>query len=222
MPFTLRNLKADLEDVGSNFDGAPAARGVALPAGCGILPRTMSEESTTPDLAELTRLAFEAVNQRDIDAVMSFFAPDAVLDGRAAGGLYEGRVGNSWLLGRLVRLLRRASHGSRRVRRPRRRGRACGGQPRGSSGRRRWSSPSAGGMGHLLVGRWPPRAIDDPHRSSTRLVLPPNGSPSRGARRSKRRSRCRWSRPSTLLWRLAREGNAAASLSTQATQPGVP
>jgi len=52
----------------------------------------MSEESTTPDPAELTRLAFEAVNQRDIDAVMSFFAPDAVLDGRAAGGLYEGRV----------------------------------------------------------------------------------------------------------------------------------
>ena len=52
----------------------------------------MSEESTTPDPAELTRLAFEAVNQRDIDAVMSFFAPDAVLDGRAAGGLYEGRA----------------------------------------------------------------------------------------------------------------------------------
>jgi len=52
----------------------------------------MSKESTTPDLIELTRLALEAVNQRDIDAVMSFFAPDAVLDGRAAGGLYEGRV----------------------------------------------------------------------------------------------------------------------------------
>ena len=52
----------------------------------------MSEESTTPDPGELTRLAFVAVNQRDIDAVMSFFAPDAVLDGRAAGGLYEGRV----------------------------------------------------------------------------------------------------------------------------------
>ena len=52
----------------------------------------MSEESTTPDSAELTRLAFEAVNQRDIEAVMSLFAPDAVLDGRAAGGLYEGRV----------------------------------------------------------------------------------------------------------------------------------
>jgi ketosteroid isomerase-like protein len=52
----------------------------------------MSEESTTPDPVELTRLAFEAVNQRDIDAVVRFFAPDGVLDGRAAGGLYEGRA----------------------------------------------------------------------------------------------------------------------------------
>ena len=52
----------------------------------------MPEESTTPDPAELTRRAFEAVNQRDLDAVMGFFAPDAVLDGRLAGGLYEGRA----------------------------------------------------------------------------------------------------------------------------------
>jgi ketosteroid isomerase-like protein len=52
----------------------------------------MPEESTAPDPVELTRLAFEAVNQRDIDAVMGFFAPDAILDGRAAGGLYEGRA----------------------------------------------------------------------------------------------------------------------------------
>lgn len=52
----------------------------------------MPEESTAPDLVERTRLAFEAVNQRDIDKVMSFFAPDAVLDGRAVGGLYEGRA----------------------------------------------------------------------------------------------------------------------------------
>ena len=42
----------------------------------------MPEEPRTPGPVELTRLAFEAVNQRDIDAVMSFFAPDAVLDGR--------------------------------------------------------------------------------------------------------------------------------------------
>ncbi|MEA2449266.1 MAG: SnoaL-like domain [Thermoleophilaceae bacterium] len=52
----------------------------------------MPEESTTPDLVELTRLAFEAVNQRDIDALMSFFAPDAVLDGRAMEGPHEGRA----------------------------------------------------------------------------------------------------------------------------------
>ena len=41
----------------------------------------MSEESTIPDLAERTRVVFEAVNRRDIDAVMSFFAPDALLAG---------------------------------------------------------------------------------------------------------------------------------------------
>jgi ketosteroid isomerase-like protein len=52
----------------------------------------MSEESTTPDLVKLTRLAFEAANQRDIDAVMSFFAPDAVFGGRALGDLFEGRA----------------------------------------------------------------------------------------------------------------------------------
>ena len=52
----------------------------------------MSAQSTTPDPVALTRLAFEAVNRRDIDAVTGFFAPDAVLDGRAAGGLYEGRA----------------------------------------------------------------------------------------------------------------------------------
>jgi ketosteroid isomerase-like protein len=50
----------------------------------------MSEESMTPDLAELTRLAFEAVNQRDVDAVTSFFAPDAVFEGRVE--LLEGRA----------------------------------------------------------------------------------------------------------------------------------
>jgi ketosteroid isomerase-like protein len=52
----------------------------------------MPEEPTSPDVVELTRLAFEAVNRRDIDGVVSCFAPDGVLDGRAAGGLYEGRA----------------------------------------------------------------------------------------------------------------------------------
>ncbi len=54
-------------------------------------PATMPEESTTPDPVQLTRRAFEAVNQRDIDAVMSFFAPDAVFAGRE-WNLYEGRA----------------------------------------------------------------------------------------------------------------------------------
>ncbi|HEY4450308.1 MAG TPA: nuclear transport factor 2 family protein [Solirubrobacteraceae bacterium] len=50
----------------------------------------MPEESTSPDVVELTRRAFEAVNRHDVDAVMSFFAPDAVLDGRGAGDRFEG------------------------------------------------------------------------------------------------------------------------------------
>jgi ketosteroid isomerase-like protein len=49
------------------------------------------EKSTKPDPVELTRLAFEAVNQRDIDAVLSFFADDAVFEGRE-WNRYEGRA----------------------------------------------------------------------------------------------------------------------------------
>jgi ketosteroid isomerase-like protein len=51
----------------------------------------MPEQTTTPDPVELTRLAFEAVNQRDLDAVMGFFAPDAVFDGRE-WNRYEGQA----------------------------------------------------------------------------------------------------------------------------------
>ena len=49
----------------------------------------MPEESTTPGPVELTRLALEAVNQGGLDAVISFFAPEAVLDGRVE--VLEGR-----------------------------------------------------------------------------------------------------------------------------------
>ena len=51
----------------------------------------MSDESTTQDLVELTRHAFEAANRRDIDAVMSFFATDAVTAGQV-WNLFEGRA----------------------------------------------------------------------------------------------------------------------------------
>jgi len=45
----------------------------------------MTEESTTPDLVELTRQAVEAVNRRDMDALMSRVPPDSVYDTLPAG-----------------------------------------------------------------------------------------------------------------------------------------
>ena len=52
----------------------------------------MPEESTTPDLVELTRRVFEAVNRRDMDAVMSRCPPDCVYDPSPTGqlGVFEG------------------------------------------------------------------------------------------------------------------------------------
>ena len=52
----------------------------------------MTAKSKAPDPAELTQRAFEAVNRGEIDAVMSFFAADAVLDGRAGFGSVEGEA----------------------------------------------------------------------------------------------------------------------------------
>ena len=53
----------------------------------------MSEESTTPDLAELTRDGIEVASRHDLDAAMSFFAPDAVMDLSDLGiGTFEGAV----------------------------------------------------------------------------------------------------------------------------------
>jgi ketosteroid isomerase-like protein len=54
--------------------------------------RVMPEESTTPDLVERVRRQFEAGNRRDIDAVMSTFAVDAVLEGRGLGDIFEGQA----------------------------------------------------------------------------------------------------------------------------------
>jgi ketosteroid isomerase-like protein len=52
----------------------------------------MSEESTTPDLVELTQRSIDAVNAGDLDAAMSFFAPDIVWEMPETFGTYEGRV----------------------------------------------------------------------------------------------------------------------------------
>ena len=51
----------------------------------------MSEKSTTPDLVERAHRQREDANRRDIDAVMSSFAVDAVLEGRALGDVFEGQ-----------------------------------------------------------------------------------------------------------------------------------
>jgi ketosteroid isomerase-like protein len=50
----------------------------------------MSEESTTPDPVELTRSLSEAVNRCDLDAAMSFYAPDAVWESPPLGSRFEG------------------------------------------------------------------------------------------------------------------------------------
>jgi SnoaL-like domain len=51
----------------------------------------MSQEPTTPDLALLVQRKVDAVNARDFDAAMSFYAPDAVYDSSPMGmGRFEG------------------------------------------------------------------------------------------------------------------------------------
>jgi ketosteroid isomerase-like protein len=50
----------------------------------------ISEESTTPDLVELGRRFVEAGNRRDIDAVMSHFAPDPVWESMGMATSFEG------------------------------------------------------------------------------------------------------------------------------------
>ena len=50
-----------------------------------------SDESTTPNLVELTRRAFDAGSRHDIDAIMGFHAPDAAWDLSDLGlGTFDG------------------------------------------------------------------------------------------------------------------------------------
>jgi uncharacterized protein (TIGR02246 family) len=53
----------------------------------------MADESTTPDLVERVRRLLEAANRRDLDAVLSFFAPNAVWETVGGLGTFEGHVG---------------------------------------------------------------------------------------------------------------------------------
>jgi ketosteroid isomerase-like protein len=52
----------------------------------------MAEEFTTPDLVERSREMLEAANRGDFDAVISFFAPDAVWETWMGGVTFEGRA----------------------------------------------------------------------------------------------------------------------------------
>jgi ketosteroid isomerase-like protein len=53
----------------------------------------MTEESTMSDLVELARRSIEATSERDLDAMMAFYAPDAVWDASPMGiGTFEGKA----------------------------------------------------------------------------------------------------------------------------------
>src|SRR5436190_24135261 len=59
----------------------------------------MPEESTTPDPVELTRHAIEVASRHDVEALMVFFAPDAVFDLSDLGiGTFEGAAGRRGFL----------------------------------------------------------------------------------------------------------------------------
>ena len=53
----------------------------------------MSEDSAAPDLVELSYRRLDAINRRDLEAVLSFFADDAVWDMSPIGmGVFRGRA----------------------------------------------------------------------------------------------------------------------------------
>ncbi|MFI4991608.1 MAG: nuclear transport factor 2 family protein [Solirubrobacterales bacterium] len=50
----------------------------------------MSEELTTTDVVELTRRQFEAGSRHDLDAVLGFYAPDAIWEAVSLGSSFNG------------------------------------------------------------------------------------------------------------------------------------
>jgi ketosteroid isomerase-like protein len=60
----------------------------------------MPEESTAPNLEELTRRSFDAYNRGDLDGTVAMYRDDAVWDTSALGlGVYEGRKAVRTVLG---------------------------------------------------------------------------------------------------------------------------
>jgi hypothetical protein len=134
----------------------------------------MPEESTTPDLVELTRDTFEAVNRGDLDAVMGVYAPDAVLELTGMGtrvegvaairGFYEDWQGNfeEWQTAAEELRSRRWSG-------------LCRSPAERPSTRHRWPRSAAGSVGGE-VGGWPDSAtqaffdIDEARAAAERLA----------------------------------------------------
>jgi ketosteroid isomerase-like protein len=59
----------------------------------------MPEESTAPVLVELTRQVIDAGNRRDLDAVMSLYAPDVVWESLDGLGVFDGATAVRGFLG---------------------------------------------------------------------------------------------------------------------------
>jgi ketosteroid isomerase-like protein len=57
----------------------------------GLEGQVVPDDSTTPDLVELSQRLTDAINAREIDAVIGFYAPDAVFD-QPTFGVFEGRA----------------------------------------------------------------------------------------------------------------------------------
>ena len=113
--------------------------------------RAMSEESTTPDLVELVRKQFEALNRRDLDGVMSSVAEDGVLDGRA--DLIEGRAAIRGFLDEWFGAYEELDYELEEVSRPRRWGCVCSGDSGRASGWQPRPCSTTRGMGLPLGGR---------------------------------------------------------------------
>ena len=61
-------------------------------ADLGLEDSAVSQESGTPTPVELMRRGYEALNRRDFDAFVSFYAPDAVVEARTVAERFEGRA----------------------------------------------------------------------------------------------------------------------------------
>src|ERR1035441_10706662 len=119
----------------------------------------MPEESTTPDLLDVLRRAIEAANSRDLDALTSFYAPDAVWDvaGWAHTRVRRRSVAFLGLVGRLRGVRGRAAGDPG----PRQRSGICRGRPARPPGwqHRPCSAPLRNDE-HL--GGWHDRATNEP------------------------------------------------------------